>query len=222
MRRFSSFLAAAVGGLLAVAAARALPTAAQIETAFNALNASRSGAITPAEWDRASFALFRAADKNNDDFIDAAEAQASGIPQDTFLHADTDHDGRLSVGEFMELRRAIFRIADIDRSDTLDRVEYELLILMEQVGWVDSNHDGRIELSELRASLTKAFEQLDTDHDGKLSPAEAGYMPAGEFERFDTNHDGWLTLQEFIAGYRAALLGEPLPAGASTGSGRAK
>ena len=191
---------------LGATAARALPTAAQIKTAFDAIDTSQNGAISLDEWDHASFALFHAADKNNNNFIDADELKGSAIAQDTFLQADTDHDGRLSVGEFMELRRAIFRIADIDHDDNLVYVEFELLIVMEQVGWVDRNHDGRIELSELRESLVKAFEQLDTDHDGKLSPAEAAHMPADEFKRFDKNHDGQLTLEEFVAGYRAALL----------------
>ena len=152
-------------------------------------------------------AEFKAADKNNDNFIDPSELAASAIAQDTFLRADTDHGGRLSVGEFMELRRAIFRIADIDHDDNLTYVEYELLIVMEHVGWVDRDHDGRIELSELKESLVKAFDQLDTDHDGKLSPAEAVFMPAREFKKFDANHDGFLSSEEFVNGYRIALLG---------------
>lgn len=188
--------------------ARALPTAAQIKTAFDAIDTTGNGALNLDEWDHASFALFHAADKNHNDFIDADELQGSAIAQDTFLRADTDHDGRLSVAEFMEVRRALFRIADIDRDDNLIFVEFELLIVMEQVGWTDRNHNGRIELSELRESLTNAFAQLDTDRDGNLSPAEAAYMPAAEFKRFDKNGDGHLTRDEFIAGYRAALLGE--------------
>lgn len=191
---------------LGLPAARALPTAAQIQTAFTAMDTTGNDAINLAEWDHASFALFQAADKNKNDVIDADELRASTIAQDTFLLADTNHDGRLSVSEFMELRRALFHIADIDRDDNLVYVEYELLIVMEQVGWTDRNHNGRIELSELGESLAKAFEQLDADHDGKLTAAEAGYMPAAQFKVFDKSGDGHLTAAEFIAGYRAALL----------------
>lgn len=192
---------------LGATAVRAMPTAMQIRAAFTAVDTSGNSAISVDEWDRASFALFHAADKNNNNFIDGDELQGSNIAQDTFLRADTDHDGRLSVGEFMELRRAIFHLADIDHDDYLVYVEFELLIVMEQVGWTDRNHNGRIELSELRGSLAKAFEQLDTDHEGKLSAAEAAYMPADEFKAFNKNRDGQLSLDEFIAGYRAALLG---------------
>jgi len=196
---------AAVLFALAAPVARALPTATQVAVAFKALDATGNGEISMEEWERGSFALFRAADKNKNDFIDADELQGSSIAQDTFLRADTDHDGKLSIAEFMALRRAIFTIADIDRDDALSFVEFELLVVMEQVGWVDRNQNGRIELSELRESLTKAFEQLDGDHDGFLSTAEAVYMPPAEFKKFDRNLDGKLALDEFIAGYRLAL-----------------
>jgi Ca2+-binding EF-hand superfamily protein len=188
-------------------AVHALPTAAQIRTAFSAMDTTGNAALNTDEWDRASFALFRAADKNKNDVIDADELQASTIAQDTFLHADTNHDGRLSISEFSELRRALFQIADIDHDDNLVYVEYQLLILMEQVGWNDQNHNGRIELSELRESLKKAFEQLDADHDGKLTAAEAAYLSATELKNLDKNGDSQITVDEFVAGYRAALLG---------------
>ncbi len=204
MRRLFWLLPLALG----VIGVRALPTAAQIKTAFAAIDTSGNGAINAEEWDKASFALFHAADKNGNNFIDADELQGSAIAQDTFLRADTDHDGRLSVSEFMEVRRAIFQVADIDRDGNLSPVEFELLIVMERVGWIDRNHNGIIELSELRDSLAKAFDELDLDHDGKLSPAESAYMAEGEFTRFDKNHDGQLSRDEFIGGYRAVLLGE--------------
>ena len=193
---------------LAVPVARALPTAAQIKTAFNALDTSHNGAISEQEWTQASFALFRAADKNNNNYIDADELLGNAIAPDTFLRADTDHDNRLSAAEFVALRRAIFEIADIDHDENLSFVEYELLIVMEQVGWTDRNQNGRIELSELRESLTKAFGELDVDHDGSLTSAEAAHMPAAEFASFDRDHDGKLSLDEFVTGYRRALLGE--------------
>lgn len=190
---------------LVLPAAHALPPAAQLKTAFTALDTSDNQAIGAAEWDTASFALFRVADKNNNNFIDATELEGSAIAQDTFLRADTDRDGRLSVHEFMVLRRAIFHIADIDRDDFLSFVEYELLIVMEQVGWVDRNQNGRIELSELSDSLTKAFTRLDADHDGRLSAAEAGHLSPEAFKDFDPDGNGTLTPAEFDAGYRKAL-----------------
>lgn len=190
---------------LTASALHAFPTTKQIKAAFAALDTTRNEAISAEEWDTASFALFRAADKNNNNFIDADELQGSTLAQDTFLRADTNRDGRLSVGEFMELRRSLFRIADIDRNEFINPVEFELYLLMEQVGWTDRNTNGRIELSELSDSLRKAFAQLDTDTDGKLSPAEATYLSSESFAAFDTDKDGFLIVEEFIAGYRKAL-----------------
>lgn len=191
---------------IAAPAARAFPTATQIKQAFTAIDTTRNNAISAAEWDAASFALFRAADKNNNNFIDGSELQGSSLAQDTFLRADTDRDGRLSVGEFMELRRTIFRIADIDRNDSLSLLEFELMILMEQVGWTDRNNNGRIELSELADSLRKAFEQLDTNQDGLLTTDEASFLQPEFFKIFDTDQNGKLSSAEFVAGYRNALL----------------
>lgn len=191
---------------LAVPGLSAFPTAAKIKAAFDAVDASRNGAISRDEWDAASFALFRAADKNNDNLIDSDEIKNSSIAPDTFLRADANHDGKLSVSEFTELRRAIFATADIDRDDFLTPVEYELLVVMETVGWQDRNQNGRVDLSELGDSLAKAFDEIDTDHDGLLSLAEAAYMRPAAFKRYDTNQDGKLTREEFVTGYRTELI----------------
>lgn len=157
-------------------AAWSMPTTAQIAKAFTLLDTSQNAAISPAEWKRASFALFQAADKNNNDFIDAEELKGSSIAQDTFLRADLNRDGRLSVDEYMELRRELFAVADLDHDDYLTFVEYELFIVFESVGWHDRNANGRMEVSELRVSLTAVFEQLDANHDGQLDKAETTYM----------------------------------------------
>lgn len=191
-------LASAVSTLRA-----ALPKAAEIAAAFRALDTSGNGAISLSEWDRGSFALFSAADKNNNNFIDPEELAGSNVAQDTFRRIDTDHDGRLSISEFMELRRDIFAVADIDRDDSLLLVEYELLVVFEAIGWFDRNQTGRIEVTELRETLTKAFEMLDTNHDGKLDATETAYMQPDRFKRFDRNQDGTLTLEEVVMGYRA-------------------
>ena len=149
---------------------------------------AQNNAISLDEWDHASFALFHAADRNNNNFIDADELQGEpAIAQDTFLQADTDHDGRLSV--YANSRSCAARSFTSRTSTTTtasSTSNSSCSVVMEQVGWVDRNHDGRIELSELRESLVKAFEQLDADHDGKLSAAEATHMPAAEFKADST------------------------------------
>lgn len=191
--------------LILPAARAALPSGAEIKGAFDALDADRNAAVSLAEWEKASFALFRSADKNNDNTLDPSELGGTAITRDTFLLIDEDHNGRLSVAEFMRLRRTVFTAADIDHDDSLTFVEFELLTLLAQTGWTDRNHNGRIEPSELKAALVQAFGQLDTDHDGFLSAAEAAYMVPEQFKLSDDNHDDRLTQDEFVRGYLKAL-----------------
>ena len=199
---------AALGALLLflpAASALTLPSAGEIKAAFDAIDSNHDGMISLDEWEKASFALFHAADKNNDNYLDPSELAGTNITQDTFALADENHDGRLSVAEFMRLRRAIFTAADIDRGDSLSFVEFELLTLLAQTGWTDRNHNGRIEPSELKAALVQAFGQLDLDHDGFLTPAETAYMSSEQFKLCDGNKDGKLTQDEFVHGYLVAL-----------------
>ena len=162
--------------LLSVSSARALPTAAEISAAFKAIDTSGNGAISQAEWEKASFELFHNADKNGDNHLTPDELGGTTITQDTFAIADEDRDNRLSVAEFMRLRRALFTAADIDGNDNLTIAEFELLSLLSQTGWTDRNHDGHIQPSELREALVQAFSRLDDDHDNFLSAAETAYM----------------------------------------------
>lgn len=185
--------------------ARALPTATELKSAFAAIDADHDGVISLGEWENASFALFRSADRNNDNSLDPSELGGTTITQDTFLLIDEDHNGRLSISEFMRLRRAVFTAADIDRGDTLSLVEFELLTLLAQTGWTDRNHNGRIEPSELKAALVQAFARLDDNHDGFLSTSEASYMPAEQFKLSDLDHDERLSQDEFVTGYLKAL-----------------
>ncbi len=194
-------------GLAAVSAHAAFPHAGQIRAAFVALDASRNETITEAEWQRGTDALFQASDRDHNGFIDTADLPGSAMAPDTFLRVDRDRDGRLSAAEFGELRRTLFRSADIDRNDTLDIVEYELLIVFERVGWQDRNGSERVEPSELRESLARALQELDADGDGQLSPAEAAYLRPAAFTKFDKDEDKSLTLDELVAGYRKELGG---------------
>jgi hypothetical protein len=101
----------------ALPAAGALPTAASIAAALREIDTTGNDAISPAEWRVASFALFRATDKNDNHFIEADELKASALAQDTFRRLDVDGDGRLSIDEFMTLRREMFGVADYNRDD---------------------------------------------------------------------------------------------------------
>ncbi len=204
----SPFRRLALVGLLALTPAlRAVPPAAEIKKIFDTLDTSHNDAIGLAEWEQASFALFKAADKNHDNSLTRDEIGSGSVAIETFLTADADQDGKLSIGEFMNLRRAIFRAADINRDDYLVLYEYEIFHLLAEFGWHDRNHNGRLDPSELKAALTHAFEQLDADHDGLLSPAEGNFLSAAHRTEMETAGKGRLTVEAFIAGYMHLLTG---------------
>lgn len=184
-------------------AARALPAAKQIAQALHAMDTTGNDAIDAAEWRQASFMLFRAADKNNNDYIDAAEMAAGHLAEDTFRRIDADHDGRLSIDEFMKMRRELFTVADRNHDDYVTLTEFELLIVLEAVGWQDKNGNGRMDSMEMRETLGKLVELIDADHDALLDVTEAAYMQPERFKRFDKNQDGKLSLDELLAGYRS-------------------
>jgi Ca2+-binding EF-hand superfamily protein len=181
---------------------RALPAAAQIEAAAREIDTNRNGLISPAEWQQASFALFRAADKNDNDFIEADELKTSTLAPDTFLRLDTDRDGRLSVDEFMQQRRAIFATADFNQDGAVSLLEFELLTVYEVMGWRDRNEPAQLPVAQLRTVALKLFKLLDQPADGYLDRAEAAYMQPQRFERFDKDKDGRLSPDELAAGYR--------------------
>ena len=199
-RRFGSLLLVVLA--CALPAARAMPTAASIAAALREIDTTRNQAISPAEWQAASFALFRATDKNDNHFIDADELKASALAQDTFRRLDADHDGRLSIDEFMKLRREIFVIADYNHDDYVTLVEFELLALYEAVGWRERDEVHRLPVAQLPLVLAKAFALLDENKDGQLDPTEAAYMQPERYLRFDRDQDGKLSAEELSTGYR--------------------
>ncbi len=95
-------------------------------------------------------ARWKAADSNNDGYIDRGEAQAMNPIAKHFDELDTDKDGKLSMDEI--------------RNSTQTRLHA-----------ADTNQDGAIDRAEAQASLprvAKAFDRLDTDKDGKLTVEE--------------------------------------------------
>jgi hypothetical protein len=65
---------------------------------------------------------------------------------------------------------------------------------------LDSDHDGTIDLNEIRAAAGAAFDRLDRDHDGTLSGRELkGRLSSRELAAADGDHDGTLTKEEYAA-----------------------
>lgn len=204
MRAFARFLALLSVLVLATTTSPALPSATDISAAFQALDENANGAIGTAEWEKASFALFRSYDKNNDNALELPEVLHENLASSTFVRVDENGDRRVDIDEYMRLRRAIFSTADIDRTESIDAVEFELLRLLGEVGWTDKNKNRRIEFSELQASLVTLFKQADLNQDGRLTDDEASFLPTTEFQAIAK--DNSVDLDTLVASYKRRLL----------------
>jgi Ca2+-binding EF-hand superfamily protein len=66
--------------------------------------------------------------------------------------------------------------------------------------FLDTDHDGTVDINETKTAASAAFDRLDRDHDGKLSKHELkGRLNAKEVAAEDADHDGTLTKDEFTA-----------------------
>jgi Ca2+-binding EF-hand superfamily protein len=125
------------------------------------MNLMKSGAVAiPALVLAATLAWIQPALSQNT----VAPAGAGGVTMDQFvarqtariMAADTDGDGRVSRAEWVAL--ASMRAGKGDPARLFDAM--------------DSNHDGYLDMDEIRAALEKRFHRLDRNGDGVLTPDE--------------------------------------------------
>jgi hypothetical protein len=107
-----------------------------------------------------------------------------------FNRADTNHDGYMSRAEFAVRMGVIINNAPA------------------RLGTAPTKEQAQRMLDAANA----AFNDVDTNHDGKLSLSEATYRPLKAFDAMDANHDGVLTPAEKLA-FHQGLAGAPQPAG---------
>ena len=186
--------------------ALALPSADSLQSAFEQLDHNRDQQIGLVEWDQNAFALFRAADLNRNDSLEATEIADGPGHSDTFAKFDTNQNERLELDEFMQLRRMLLRVADINGNDSINRVEFDLFQLISEAGWVDEDKNGRINFAELRVSMAKVFALADSDQDGSLSAAEANFLSPVSYAA--ATDQGPLTSGRLYVYYRRLLTGE--------------
>lgn len=183
----------------------AIPTHVEILATFLANDTTQNSAIGLNEWRTASRALFEITDKNHDGVIERAEVGDNALMREVFSNLPQGHDGKLTKQEFLDLRETIFRAADIDHNGYIAFVEYEILVLLRRTGWVDLDKDGRIEMSELRTVLERAFQLLDANHDGALTGNDMELLSPESLAAMDPKHTGRITLEQLINGYRFLL-----------------
>jgi Ca2+-binding EF-hand superfamily protein len=114
-------------------------------------------------------AQFKAADRDNNGYLDMTEAQQSPLFRGVFKLMDRDGDGKLFEKEMLayldamqELQvKALASCASLSVSDQ-GKGLFDL---------IDTDHDGRLSVRELRNAV-KLIEQLDRDGDGCVGRSE--------------------------------------------------
>lgn len=68
------------------------------------------------------------------------------------------------------------------------------------IAWLDTDHDGTVDIFEAKRAALDLFDRLDIDHDGTLSIVELrGRMGRGVFSAADPDRDATLTKDEYLA-----------------------
>jgi len=174
--------------------------------------------------------LFKMADTDNNGQISQKEATDVGnlLVGGFFFRADTNGDGTLSPEEARQARETLFNQQPLLRyvlgkakptnpptstepAGSPAQVATSIAANpMQAIGnLLDTNHDQKIEASELRQAVQTGvqllFASADTNQDGQLSPAELNAV-VGEaaklavqtaFQAADADHNGAISVSEF-------------------------
>ena len=117
-------------------------------------------------------------------------APAGGHGLSAFIGGfDANRDGVVTRQEYDAVRTQRFTAADTDHDGVLGEDEY----VAEFAGRLQQQYAGRAQDDKYAGSIKQAhvrFKILDTDHDGKLTLTEENAIAEKTFQRTDTNGDG--------------------------------
>ena len=117
-------------------------------------------------------------------------APAGGHGLSAFIGGfDANRDGVVTRQEYDAVRTQRYTAADTDHDGVLGEDEY----VAEFAGRLQQQYAGRAQDDKYAGSIKQAhvrFKILDTDHDGKLTLTEENAIAEKTFQRTDTNGDG--------------------------------
>ena len=121
-------------------------------------------------------ALFKRADQNNNNYLEASEIPylGPGLGSLDFAAMDRDHNGMVFEDEYIDYFRLRDALADGRLALTIN-VES-----IDPIAQFDTNHDGRLNRAEFNRVL-EAIAKWDRNHDGFVTPEEIPRTLIGTF-----------------------------------------
>ncbi|HEY7311057.1 MAG TPA: EF-hand domain-containing protein [Gemmataceae bacterium] len=151
-------------------------------------------------------AQFRAADADNNGYLDKNEADRNPLYRNAFKMMDRDGDGKLfekEVAAYLDKMKELQEAAVKSCASLAVKDQGRGLFDM-----VDGNNDGRLGVRELR-QMVKLVDQLDRDGDGRISAGEIPHKYRVDVRRGPTN--GNQSTSRVVAVRRMAVRGPDLP-----------
>lgn len=172
-----------------------------IDAMFAKVDANKDGKITKAEIDTYRLAQFKAADKNNDGYLEGEEIRIF-VANRRFSMLDKNGDGKISAEEFGARRADRFKELDKNKDGFLSPEELQAA---RQARMQRLRQPGERARGDARGGERRGMRRhhrrgggmwimrLDLNKDGRISLAE--YNLAGDrmFLAFDLNSDGAIT-----------------------------
>lgn len=164
---------------------------------FAKVDTNKDGKITKEEIVAYRTAQFKAADKNNDGFLEGEEIRVF-ITNRRFAMRDADGDGKISAKEFGERRADRFKELDQNKDGTLTPEELQAardtrMRRMRKAGERAKQGQRRGMRRHHRRGRGMAIMRLDLNRDGRISVAEYNLQGDRMFLSFDLNSDGSIT-----------------------------
>jgi Ca2+-binding EF-hand superfamily protein len=151
---------------------------------------------------------FKAADKDNNGYLDMQEAQQSPVFRDLFKLMDRNGDGKLFEKEMLDY------LDEVDKFQKLAAGGCAALALSEQsrglFDLLDTDGDGRLSVREMRNAV-RLIEQLDHDGDGQISRREIPRNYQITLNRGPANPSSFANMVGTPFGFVTDMSGPPPP-----------